>query len=66
MNGAEAADFEDRSLVHVSLICISCGCVEDIHVFQARRPPGNMYWECFDCQKRKSGAGGWPEGPANH
>lgn len=65
MNGVATTDDENGTLVRVSLACISCGTVEEIHVFQERRPPGAMYWECFDCQERRSRSGGWPEATAN-
>ncbi len=38
-------------LVSVFLTCISCGNVEEIHVFRERQLPPKVYWDCHDCQK---------------
>ncbi len=54
MSGAAAVEGQDRIIVPVYLMCISCGTVEEIHVFEDRRLPGKMYWECFSCQSGKS------------
>lgn len=58
MSGAAVVHREDRNIVTVSLICISCGAVEEIHVFEERKLPGKMYWECLSCQEGK-----YPGGP---
>ncbi len=50
MSGAAADECEDRNVVTVHLSCIACGSVEEIHVFEERKLPGKMYWECFSCQ----------------
>ncbi len=54
MSGAAAVQGENRNVVSVHLTCISCGTVEEIHVFEDRKLPGNMYWECFVCQSGKT------------
>jgi hypothetical protein len=42
---------EAKNVVSVFLTCISCGKVEEIHVFRERRLPRKVYWDCHDCQK---------------
>ncbi len=54
MNSATAEREEAKPVESVVLTCISCGKVEDIHVFRERKPPGKIFWECFDCQKREA------------
>ncbi len=56
MSGAAAIEGEDRIVVTVCLTCISCGAVEEIHVFEERKLPGKMYWECFSCQADDRGS----------
>ncbi len=53
MSGAATIEREDRNVVTVCLTCIVCGTVEEIHVFEERKLPGKMYWECFSCQAGK-------------
>jgi len=42
---------EEKKVVSVFLTCISCGKVEEIHVFRDRGLPRKVYWACLDCQK---------------
>jgi hypothetical protein len=51
MNGAVDAPGEEKNVVSVFLTCISCGKVEEIHVFRERGLPRKVYWDCHDCQK---------------
>lgn len=61
MNSGATVLNEARRVVAVRLTCISCGKVEEVHVFRDRKPPGRILWECFDCQKREPRAGICPE-----
>jgi len=45
---------EEEDVVSVFLTCISCGKVEEIHVFRDRGLPGSVCWECLDCQKNEN------------
>ena len=45
---------EEENVVSVFLTCVSCGKVEEIHVFRDRGLPRKVYWECLDCQKNGS------------
>ena len=49
----EAADVPggDINVVSVFLNCVSCGKVEEVHVFRERGLPRKVYWDCLDCQK---------------
>lgn len=42
---------EEENVVGVILACISCGKVEEIHVFRDRGLPRRAYWDCLDCHK---------------
>lgn len=42
---------QEEDVVGVILACISCGRVEEIHVFRDRKLRGRVYWDCLDCQK---------------
>ncbi len=60
MNGRELDCEADGQVVPVFLACISCGKIEEIHVFPARELPPEIYWECLDCQKREERSGRTP------
>lgn len=60
MNGAADVPGEAKTisagvgdLVSVFLTCISCGKVQEIHVFRERHLPPKIYWECHDCLKNR-------------
>ncbi len=60
MNGHAWVDAGNGQVVNVFLACVSCGKIEEIHVFPERELPPEMYWECLDCQKREDRSGRTP------
>jgi hypothetical protein len=50
-------------LIDVTLVCLFCERRSTIHVFRDRHLPEKIYWECFDCQKRKGGFSWKPQKP---
>lgn len=54
MDGVRKETVGKRTVVSVLLGCVSCGKVEEIHVFPERGLPNRLYWECLDCQKHNA------------
>jgi hypothetical protein len=61
MNGAADVLGAEKNVVRVSLTCISCGTVKEVHVFRDRGLPRQVYWDCLDCQKNGNRREGRPE-----
>jgi hypothetical protein len=51
MNGIKHVSEDRKDMVSVFLTCVSCGKVEEIHVFRERGLVGKVYWECLTCQR---------------
>lgn len=60
MNGTGKENGKQRAVVGVFLACVSCGKVEEIHVFPEKKLSNRVYWECLDCQKHDDRGAGAP------
>lgn len=61
MNGNTEVLGAEKIVVSVFLTCVTCGKVEEIHVFRERGLPPKVYWDCFHCQRNANGRGERPK-----
>jgi hypothetical protein len=60
VNGTADILGDDENVMSAFLSCISCGKVEEVHVFRERGLPRKVYWECLDCKKNGNRREGRP------